>query len=411
MTPTLLFLTHRPGMARAGLLAALAAAALALAACGGGGDAADAGTATTGTAATAAALTEGTITGFGSIVVNGVHFDETSATVTDDDGMQHPASALKLGMRVQVDSATPDATTASARASAVRFGGQVLGPVEAVDASAGTLTVLGQGVDVSADTVFDTSLSGGLSAVTAGTVVEVHGLRDSATGRIAATRIEAESSPSSYKLRGPVAALDTTAKTFTIGGASISYAGLASTAVPSTLANGVTLRVSLATTALAGVWQASSLGLKTAPSGDRATAHLRGAITAFSSSSSFSVDGIPVDASAATFPDGTAGLALGVQVDVQGTLTNGTLVATRVALESRHRGEDDRKWQLHGQITAIDTVAKTFVVRGTTVSYAGTLTYTGGTEASLAVGVKVQVRGSLASDGITVNATTIRIGS
>ena len=40
----------------------------------------------------------GPITGFGSIVVNGVHYDERSATVLDDDGNAAAHSALALGM-------------------------------------------------------------------------------------------------------------------------------------------------------------------------------------------------------------------------------------------------------------------------------------------------------------------------
>ena len=291
-----------------GLLAAALSSLLLVTACGGGGGDASSASDTT-PSTTTAAFTQGTITGFGSVIVNGVRFDDSSCTVTDDSGTAQALSALRLGMRVEIDSSAVDTATATARAHAVRFGGLVTGPVEAVDAAAGTLTVLGQGVDVGSSTVFEDSLTGGLAAVASGAVVEVHGLLDSATGRIVATRIEAERSATSYKLRGPVSALDTTAKTFRIGGATISYAAV--TTVPSTLADGVSLRVTLATTAVAGVWQAQSLGAKLRSTTTAAQAHVRGAITAFTSATAFSVDGIPVDASSASFPDGSTGLALG----------------------------------------------------------------------------------------------------
>jgi hypothetical protein len=388
-----------------GRLAALLSGLLLVAACGGGGG----DTASTSASTSGTAFTQGTITGFGSVIVNGVRFDDSSATVTDDSGTKQALSALRLGMRVEVDSGVVDSSTATARAHAVRFGGEVTGPVEAVDATAGTLTVLGQGVDVTSSTVFDDSLTGGLAAVASGAVVEVHGVPDTGTGRIVATRIEAKTGVTLYKLRGVVSALDTTAKTLRIGGATISYAAV--TTVPASLADGVTLRVTLATTAVAGVWQAQALGAKVATTTTAAAAHVRGAITAYTSATAFSVDGIAVDASAATFPDGSSGLALGVQVEVHGTLSNGVLTATQVSLESRHQGDDDRKYRLHGAITAVDTTAKTFVLRGITVSYAGTVTYTGGTEAGLVVGAKVAVRGTVGATRTSLAAVRIQFES
>ncbi len=391
-----------------GRLAVLLSSLLLLAACGGGGSDGASATDTTGTATTAA-FTQGTITGFGSVIVNGVRFDDSSCTITDDSGTAQALSALRLGMRVEIDSGVVDSSTATARAHALRFGGLVTGPVEAVDATAGTLTVLGQGVDVGSSTVFDDSLAGGLTAVATGAVVEVHGLADTATGRIIATRIEAKPAATAYKLRGTVSALDSTAKTFRIGAASINYAGV--TAVPSTLADGVTLRVLILSSPVAGVWQAQSLGGRAATPTSAAAAHVRGAISAFTTATNFSVDGIPVDASAASFPDGSTGLAQGVQVEVHGTLTNGILVATKVSLESRHRGDDDRKYELHGAITSVDSVAKTFVLRGITVSYAGTVTYTRGTEAGLVVGARLEVRGTVGANRTELAAVKIKFES
>jgi hypothetical protein len=249
-------------------------------------------------------------------------------------------------------------------------------------------------------------LANGLSTLSTGTVVEVHGLRDSATGRIVATRIEAKPAATAYKLRGPVSALDTTAKTLRIGGATVGYAAV--TAVPAGLADGVLLRVLVTTTPVGGVWQAQSLGGKAPTTASAAQARVRGAISAFTAATAFSVDGIPVDASGAVFEDGTAGLALGAQVEVKGALRNGTLVATEVELEDRRRASDDRKFELHGAITSIDTAAKTFLLRGITVSYAGTVTYSRGTEAALVAGTKVEVRGTVGVSRNMLAATAIK---
>lgn len=395
---------------RAGLVAAVFTSLALVVGCGGGGgDAPSTGGGVAPTGTTVVAFTQGTITGFGSVIVNGVRFDDTAASVTDDDGAKQALSTLRLGMRVEVDSGTVDRLSATAKAVAVRFGGLVTGPVTAVDTTANTITVLGQVVDVTSTTVFDDSLGAGLAAVTAGTVIEVHGLRDAATGRIVATRVEPESTATAYKLRGTVSSLDTTAKTFSIGGAAISYAGVAT--VPANLANGVSLRVALATAAVSGVWQATSLGIKAARTDSLAEAHVRGAISAFTSATSFTVDGIVVDATSASFPDGTTGLALGAQVEVEGKLSSGVLVATKVELESRHANDDSRRLELHGAITAVDTAAKTFVLRGVTVSYGGTVTYNGGTEAGLVVGAKVEVKGGVGSTRTQVVATRIKFES
>ena len=387
------------------LLGTLAAAAV-LSACGGGGSA-DAGASAS--TVTPTAFTQGTITGFGSIMVNGVRFDESAATITDDAGNASNAQALRLGMRVEVDHASVDASASTARAAAVRYGSLVLGPVASVNVAGNTLTVLGQVVDVTASTMFSDTLAAGLSAVAAGAVIEVHGLVDAATGHISATRVEAASSAAHYKLRGTVAGLNSTAKTFNIGAAAISYATLPSTAVPATLANGLALRVELATAQSAGFWVASALGVKGLHT-DHANGlggQVRGKITAFTSASSFTVDGVVVDASAASFTDGSSGLALGVEVEVDGSVSNGVLVATKVALENRHQGDDSHQWQLFGAISALDAAAKTFVVRDVIVSYGAATRYVGGTVADLALGRKVHVKGTVGSTRSQVQAAVV----
>lgn len=370
---------------------------LLLAACGGGGAGETPG-------AAASSYTSGTITGFGSVIVNGVRFDDSSASISDDSGSASTASALKLGMRVEIDGGLVQA--GSARAHSVRFGSAVLGPVQAVDAAAGTLTVLGQAVTITDTTVFDEALSGGLAAVSVGHVLDVHGLRDSSSGGIVATRIAPVDVAVGYKLRAPITALDTTAKTLAIGGASVSYAGLSG--VPASLSVGQVVLVWLAEVPVAGVWQATRLAAGPRKPVDSTTVLVRGAIGSFVSATSFTLDGLSVDASAASFPDGTAGLAAGVQVEVRGSMSNGVLVASQVSIESRHRGDDSRRFELHGAITSLDATAKTFVLRGVTVDYSGSVTWVDGSESTLAVGAKVAVRGTVGSTRSRIVASRIQ---
>lgn len=383
----------------------LAGAAM-LAACGGGGSDAGA-TAGAVTPAGASTYTLGAITGFGSVIVGGVRFDDSRAQCVDEDDQPRDRSLLRLGMVVAVEAGAVNRADASALALRIRLGSEVVGPVGAVDTVASTLQVLGQTVLVTTSTLFDETLAGGLAAVTLGQVVEVHGILDPVNARIVATRIEAEDAPSAYKVRGAIANLDATAKTFTVNGELISYAALPGVQVPPGLTNGQIVRVLLQTTQVDGAWLAIALrgGLRLP---DRSgEAHLEGVITAFTSTAAFTVNGLVVDASAATFPDGTDGVVLGARVEVEGTVANGVLVASKVEIEER-RLQFRRQLELRGELVNLNTTDKTFALRGVTVWYGGaTMAWRDGNEAMLANGRRIEVRGVLAADRTRLEAQRI----
>jgi hypothetical protein len=375
---------------------ALGSAAL-LVACGGGGG--------SDTATAGNSYAQGAIAGFGSVIVGGVRYDDSAATVSDEDGNASTGGALRLGMMVQVDAGAVDATAATAVARRIRFGNEIVGPVGTIDSAASTVLVLGQTVLVTASTVFDSTLSGGLSALTPGSVVEVHGILDTADNRIVATRIEAKAGATAYRLRGVVASLDATNKTFRIGSELISYAGLAAADVPAALADGLLVRVVLQTTQQAGAWVATKLrgGLRLP---DASAAHVEGVITVYTAAANFEISGLPVDASSATFPDGRAGVVLGARVEVTGTVVNGVLVATKVEVQERRDG-GHRALELHGTVGSLDAATKTFALRGVPVWYGGTVVYSHGTETDLANGARVQVHGVLSADRTRLGAQRI----
>jgi hypothetical protein len=157
---------------------------------------------------------------------------------------------------------------------------------------------------------------------------------------------------------------------------------------------------------VAGQWVATALRAGRRWPESMGEAKLEGVITAFASTSSFSVNGLPVNASAATFPDGTTGLALGARVEVSGSIVAGVMQATTVEIEER-RFPGPRVWDLRGEVGQLDTAAKTFALRGITVWYGGTVEFRDGTVANLANGVNVRVRGPLAADRTRLEATRI----
>jgi hypothetical protein len=375
---------------------------LALTACGGGGSGGGTGG---GITQTAQAYTSGVISGFGSVIVNGVRFDDSQADVFDDAGQRHSRDDLKLGMQVDIDSGRVDRASAKAQAVRINFGSALVGPVQAVDLAGSRLTVLGQVVEVTGTTVFDDNLPGGLAAITLGEVLEVHARLDSSRGLYVASRLEDRSGALAYKLRGTVSGLNTSTQSFSLGGAVINYASLSP--APVGLADGQRVRVMLATVPVGGQWVATALKLSDQRVEDRDEAEVEGLVSAWTSATQFSVNGLPVDASQASFPQGQTGVVLGARVEVEGRVTNGVLVATVVKVEDEHQRGQGEDFELHGALSALDNVAKTFVLRGVSVHYANVTDWRRIAPTDLANGVVIEVKGDLSPDRSSVMASRI----
>ena len=379
-----------PRWLRAGMLV------FALGGCGGGVDSGG-----TGGAATYA---NGPITGSGSIIVNGVRFDDSAASVIDDDGGR-TKDDLKLGMVVEVRGSAISTDTAgdkNSTASSIAFHSELVGRIDSLDAAVphASMVVFGQVVEITATTVFD--VAGGPAALAPGNVVEVYALYDSTAGSYTATRVERKSSlPSEFRLRGKISSLDTLAKAFNIGGERISYAALTA---PAGMANGSIVSVRVNSSGTSGsTWAATRLGNGARAPDDNTHARVEGLISVFTSATNFSVGDVQVNATGITPSGGTP--ALGVRVEVEGTVSAGVLVASSVSVEA-DSGKPEQRFV--GPISGLNTGAKTFIVKGQTIRYfsAPTTEYQAGTEASLANGANVDVRAVLVN-GTDLNATRI----
>ncbi len=346
----------------------------------------------------------GPITGFGSVIVNGVRFDDASASVVDGDGVARSRDALRLGMTVEI--AGTDIGTTTGVATSIRYDSELLGLVDStVDPATGSFTLLGQRVLVDSATVFDESV-GGLAAVRKGQMLEVYAVFDPAAASYRATRVGPAAGTATPHVRGLVAQADTSARTLRI--ADIGYSYSSASGVPADIGAGQYVRLNLSSNVPSsgryGV-QAFGTAVPTLPDSDKGS--LKGLISSFVSARSFSVNGRPVDASAATFSNGTAGLAVGVRVEVEGAVRSGTLKATKVSIDSDAQ-QNNQTFELHGAITAVSPALKLFTLRGITVSTARSdLVYANGTAAALVVGRQVEVKGKLSSDGLRIDATSI----
>ena len=190
------------------LLALLMATAGLLSACGGGG-----GRSTT--TPTAATLISGTISGLGSIVVNGVRYETVGSQVLDsDDGNTAITTPLRIGMTVSVEQSGTDVLTQRPIAGKIWVQSGIKG---VANYTGSTLTVAGMPVTTDTSTILLNTTGAVISlAALNNQAVEVYGLPQ-ADGSFLATLVEAETGLVNVQVVGTVQSMDTTAKTLMLG--------------------------------------------------------------------------------------------------------------------------------------------------------------------------------------------------
>ena len=324
-----------------GLLRALAIAcsAASLLACGSGTQTAgiDRGGVTTPVAVV------GPITGFGSIIVNRVHYSIDRAAIQVDGDVASPAE-LELGQIVTVVGER-DADGAAGTADSVRFQTNVRGPVATIDAAASELTVLDQRVIVRSSTVLELdALPAAFASIAVGDFVAVSGFV-SAHGSIQATRVESVAPSRGLLVLGVVSDLHTAALRFNLGALVVDYSqavlieGFASGA-PS---DGDRVVVKGTSVAPSGALLATEIR-RAAEDENQAgrEVEVEGLITRFTSPLDFDVAGRQVSTTAATQyrGGGAAALALNVMVEVAGVADSAGVIVAR-SIEIGDEAETD----------------------------------------------------------------------
>ena len=183
----------------------------------------------------------GPITGFGSVIVNGVTFGTANATVTMDDepGIE---SGLRLGMIVSVGG-TIDATTGEARASEISFVDDVEGPIMSMDRVTNSFVVLGRTVFVDELTVFEDAT---FDDIEVGHVVKVSGLWKHEQ-QIQATFVRRVAfqfaAGMTMRVKGEISDLDIGQQQFRIGTQSCDYSAAMMELGGADIANGMYVQV------------------------------------------------------------------------------------------------------------------------------------------------------------------------
>lgn len=378
----------------------MAIGACIIASCGGGGGVGSGGT---GNGGPRAAISSGTITGFGSVVVDGTRFDDKSAaTVTETEPGKDVLAEARLGNRVEVSSQTIGAATS------FRIEPAIVGSVSALTANG--FESLGQTVLVNTDATLGpvTQLGGYASAadVKVGDTVEVHGVYKT-TGTmqaVQATRIDKRTdSPAFLRVSGLVQALAGGGnQQFRIGALTIDYSAASIMPASAMLADGDAVTVfapmdhfvlqvggsSRLTATTVRVKALRSDGLDIVASG---------LVSQLDAAGRFKLDGLTVNYAQATVSPAGASLSNGKYVQARGMIVaDGSMTASLVTLRD---GKSQPEAELRGTITGFDGAAGTFSVRDVLVTLANP-TLEGCPVSGLQDGLFVEIEGAMNATGV-----------
>lgn len=359
-----------------------------LLACGGGGGGQVAGIGGTGITAS------GTITGFGSIFVNGVEFETGTSAITVD-GSPGSESDLGLGMVVTV-TGTVNEDGITGTADSVVFDDEVQGPIEnePVDPTADPdglngdgnrlrFTVLG--ITVEADrtaTVFDGGA--GFASLAQNDYIEVSGFFDQ-DGVLHATRIEGkggyQEGISEVELKGIAQNADADLKTFELASFQVDYLLLDPGSLQVT--GGIVtegMRVEVKGTLTGSDITPTQIEEEHDSFGENVDkVSIEGILTDYIGIDSFRVSGVQVDASAADAVFMPASLRQdlidgvgveGLEIEVDGPIVGGVLHAVRVEVRGGEIELEAQAWsasvpdstitlQYHGALVTVQVDSQT----------------------------------------------------
>ena len=297
-------------------------------------------------------ISYGTVTGFGSIIVNGSHLDVSTATVTlDGNPGIGTNSGLKLGMVVK---ATGSFNGNTGTATSVEYRDNLEGEVCTTQTVEGitTLRVLGQTVIQDATTIVENG------PILAGSIVEVSGLPDNLE-EIHASFIEVKNpAPMEVEVKGLVDTVNIGTNVLTINQLEVNFnSALIDDNIPGKILKvGQFIEVrGQATDFTCGGGGAKDTLIATRvelePEGagaipDGVNAEIEGFVTNIAQlPNSFMIGNRQVDITGSTrfLPEGFAdsNIVVGTKVEAEGTSANGVLTATKISFRENVRLESD----------------------------------------------------------------------
>ena len=306
-----------------------------------------------------------------TIVINGVSFDISAASVSIDDNPGN-SDQLSIGMVVSVEGSV-EKESSTGVATHVSFENEVEGPVTTNSVSSdNSLVVLGQRVLVDDNTLLESEVAGisSIADIEPGQRVEVSG-HSSGDGSIVATRVEvkledANHIDDNYEVKGVVSNL--TATTFNLGDTLVVHdQAVLSDFGSLSLADGMYVEVK-SSTGIDPSQQLVAIEIelenahgKKISSTDSDEMEIQGIVSSTLDNNLVDVNGhtVRLDQSTQIENGSEADLISGAKVEVEGHLDDdGNLVAHEIKLE----GDDDH--EAKGQVEAIDLDAGVLTVNG-----------------------------------------------
>ena len=279
-------------------------------------------------------ITQGEITAFGSIFVNGIEFETDDSQFEVDGNSTANQSNLSIGMVVTIKGKiNSDGLTGTA--DSVDYDDEVQGPVAAITGPVDgqrTISIFNKSV-----TIDETSTSykdTNFADIAQNDIVEISGFSTSATG-ITATFVKKTGTfpaDTEIELRGTISELSTS--NFKLAGITIDTDNDTEIDVPGgNLSDGLFVEVhgdlqSSLTSVLAREIEFEDDDFE-----DGSELSLQGVISDFNSIADFEVGSQTVDASTATLSPASAILQDGVQIEVEGEIVGGVLIAEEIELQ------------------------------------------------------------------------------
>jgi hypothetical protein len=367
----------------------------------------------------------GPITGFGSVIVNGVEWRTNAATFSIDGQSGRSETELQIGQVVTIKG-KPDADGKGGAADSVSLQNNVVGKVLAVNPLNNTFAILGQTIIVDADTSTDPGLPGtGIDAISVFNpaspyALAVSGFVDS-LGLIHATRVQIiDPLPATESVVGKVGNVNASAKTLTIGGLTVNYGGATLSGFPGN--DPVAGDVVHASGSFDGtLLTATSLAFqqRTAPAASGEDGEVEGLVSAFTSTSNFQINGVTVLTNSSTQyePTGTSAsdIKLNAKLEAKGPVdSSGRIVASRISFKA---SSGEQQIEIVANVESTNVAANTLNVFGISVQLNGDTRLEDKSNADkrpfrlsdIAVGDQLRIRGQRPSNAASNSMIATRV--
>jgi hypothetical protein len=348
----------------------------------------------------------GTVTEVGSVVVGGIRFDTSAATIVVND---QPGSEvdLRVGHVVIIDG-TLDASGTLGTAETVRVDNNLVGPIDRIGPATNSLVVLGQLVIVDDMTQFgDTPFS----ALRVGNIVALSGFEDT-QGVLRATRVDKMQDVFSpgleLEVNGTITSLDEAMQTFTLESIlnrlQVDFSAAQRLPADTPLRDGQTVEVKSSRnvengTLVADRVEVKDVGLRGEP-GTKGV--LEGIITRIIAADTFEVKlevGVQIvrHTQTTTFEGGTVSdIAADQRVEVEGVFD-----ADRILVAQEIDFAVNGTVEIEGIVTTILST-DTFDVNGQVVRLTPDTAYTRGSIDDIVINAQLQVEGFFDAHGVLV---------